>query len=216
MATHSLISDTVRWYRRNGTEQYEGDGLALYDRAAAQLTKRSEFARFLAGCIRRPEGRTLEIAAGTGLVSQVLHEELADVTFLDYSADALRVLRSRVGNTHKPARAVRASYYQQPFADGTFDTVICVGGYRYVEPGQEKVFWDENSRLLKAGGSLLCAQFKPRSVTMNGQELPQEVEGMQTVDSFAFDARIGGAIGFRAGTYEVMEYQPLPRHAEVQ
>src|SRR5688572_12014236 len=116
MAIHSLIGDTVRWYRRNGTDQYEGDGLALYDRAAAELTKRQEFALFLAGCIRKPGGKTLEIAAGTGLVSQVLQDELADVTFLDYSSAALGVLRNRVGTPERPARAIRASYYQQPFA----------------------------------------------------------------------------------------------------
>jgi ubiquinone/menaquinone biosynthesis C-methylase UbiE len=209
MATYGLVGDTVRWYRNNGTHQYEGDGVGLYDRAADLITKRREFAAFLAGCIRKPEGKTLEIAAGTGLVSQVLQGELDDVTFLDYSASALDVLRGRVGTEGRLPSIVQASYYDQPFPDETFDTVVCVGGYRYVAEGQEDVFWSENSRILKAGGSLLCAQFKPRFVSMNGQNLPTEVEGLETINSHEFDARVGGAISFRTGTYEVMEYQSL-------
>lgn len=205
---YGLVGDTVKWYLTNGTHQYQGGELSLYDRAALEISKRQEFAAFLAGCIRKPEGKTLEIAAGSGLVSEVLQQRLEDITFLDYSAPALNMLRDRVSSA---ARVVNASYYDQPFADESFDTVICVGGYRYVEPGMEQRFWSENTRIVRAGGSIVCAQFKPRFVTMNGLELPHSVEGLEVAGAYQYTPHVGRGITFRTGEYDVIDYTVLPR-----
>lgn len=86
-----------------------------------------ELERMLAGL---PAVRTLDVACGTGFLTQHL---TGDVTGLDQSASMLDVARTRV----PAARLVEADAFPLPFADGSFDRVFTAHFYGHLgEPAR--------------------------------------------------------------------------------
>jgi ubiquinone/menaquinone biosynthesis C-methylase UbiE len=166
--------DAIRWYGNNNNEQYYNPRkIEIYDEAAQLLTQREAFGQFLVDSIGADPGNLLEIAAGTGLVSSVLSNNYNGIVFEDLSSIALKQLQRRVSNGS--GYTVRASFYNQPYQTGSFDTIVCVGGYRYVQHDMQDTFWKETIRMLQPSGRLFFAQFKPRGIKMNGTTLHDTV-----------------------------------------
>jgi 2-polyprenyl-3-methyl-5-hydroxy-6-metoxy-1,4-benzoquinol methylase len=71
-----------------------------------------------------PDGPLLEVGCGEGFSSAVVRRGAAPGAFyaLDISVPALRVARTRIDG----GRWVGASALDLPFADGSFDTVVCL------------------------------------------------------------------------------------------
>ncbi len=99
----------------------------------------------------RPVARVLEIAAGTGVVTRKLASVLPEsvsIVATDLNQPMLD-LASEVG-TRRPVEWRRADAMQLPFADATFDAVVCQFGVMFF-PDKSKAF-SEARRVLGAGG----------------------------------------------------------------
>lgn len=200
------ISRAAYWYRKISKEQYIDGGLDVYDEAARILTDRQGFGKFLAEQIGPNPGRTLEIAAGTGLVSHVLRDKIPDLQYIDLSAEALQKLKSRLGNG---AVVFQADFLSLPYQQTSFDTLVCVGGYRYVNEENRGTFWREAGRVLRPNGRLFIAQFYPRMSRLVGSDIVKDLSiinhHFKLSNQRVFDTQIHG-IPLRSGRYLSFEF----------
>lgn len=95
-----------------------------------------------------PAATTLDVACGTGFLSQHLPGE---VTLLDASDDMLALAAPRMPT----ARLVRAEALPLPFAEASFQRVFSSHFYDHLEPVERKQFRTEASRV---GGELILVQ----------------------------------------------------------
>ncbi len=99
----------------------------------------------------RTLSRVLEIAAGTGVVTRVLASvlpERASIVATDLNQAMLD--QASVVGTRRPVEWRQADAMQLPFADGTFDAVVCQFGIMFF-PEKSKAF-SEARRVLRPGG----------------------------------------------------------------
>ncbi|MDX1647701.1 MAG: class I SAM-dependent methyltransferase [Longimicrobiales bacterium] len=99
-----------------------------WDRAAGTLDAggRGEHLRYGAykrHLFSRATGRTLLVAAGTGLDFKYLPPDV-DVTAIDFSHRMLRRASGRTSESAAPLTLVEADVTRLPFLDGAFDTVL--------------------------------------------------------------------------------------------
>lgn len=97
------------------------------------------------------DGSVLEIAAGTGAVTRVMANALpttVDITATDLSPDMVE-RAARVG-TSRPVTWDTADVMELPFADATFDAVVCQFGVMFFDP-KPRAF-TEIRRVLRPGG----------------------------------------------------------------
>jgi SAM-dependent methyltransferase len=114
----------------------------IFEPYAADLVKR---------LASRPATRVLEIAAGTGVVTRELASVLPErvsIVATDLNQPMLD-LASAIG-TRRPVEWRRADAMQLPFADGTFDAVVCQFGVMFF-PDKPRAF-SEARRVLGPGG----------------------------------------------------------------
>ena len=113
------------------------------------------YATDLAGRVAaRSPARVLEIAAGTGVVTRALAEQLpaaAEIVATDLNP-AMLATAEEVG-TSRPVRWQQADAMQLPFADGEFDVVVCQFGVMFF-PDKGHAF-AEARRVLRPGGAFV-------------------------------------------------------------
>lgn len=101
-----------------------------------------------------PAGRVLEVAAGTGLISQHLALAVAELVATDASEDMLSILRGRLADAGATNVEVRiADALALDFDDGSFDAVV-IGNLLHLL-ADPAVALREAARVLRPGG-LLC------------------------------------------------------------
>lgn len=99
---------------------------------------------------RRP-ARVLEIAAGTGVVTRRLAAALApDAAIVATDLNQPMLDQAALIGTARPVEWRQADALQLPFADGTFDAVVCQFGVMFF-PDRPKAF-AEARRVLTSGG----------------------------------------------------------------
>lgn len=101
-----------------------------------------------------PAGSVLEIACGTGAVTQELRKRLApsvDITATDLNRDMLSVAVSNMSGA-QVAFAV-ADAQSLPYADATFDAIVCQFGVMFFS--DQALAFREMYRVLKPGGRIL-------------------------------------------------------------
>lgn len=209
-----LVSSSLLWYLTDPKNQYHNSRLELYDQAAAQLTRRRDFAKFLVNQIGAIRGKTLEIAAGSGLVSSILQERLNNVVFLDLSSQALKLLKQKTFNSNNVPQIVNSNFFYDPFPSECFDQIVCVGGYRYIDEEHKSRFWNETVRILKNDGRLFFAQFKPRWFPVSGSLLEDKGNkfGIEIISSSQYRPKIDvGPIKVTTGCYELVEYRKIQK-----
>lgn len=112
------------------------------------------YAQYMAGLIRNYEGSMLEIAAGTGRLTQHIAERITGNGQLyasDINPDMLALARQRVN--HNNINWLVADATALPFKEASYDGVICQFGYMFVK---DKIkAYREAYRVLKPGGQLL-------------------------------------------------------------
>jgi len=102
----------------------------------------------------RPVSRVLEIAAGTGVVTRVLAAALAErVAIVATDLNQAMLDQAAAVGTKRAVDWRRADAMQLPFADGTFDAVVCQFGVMFF-PEKPKAF-SEARRVLRPGGVFL-------------------------------------------------------------
>ena len=137
---------------------------ASYDRVASVLSLGQDprWRRALVDAIdARPMDRVLDVATGTGMVAQALHDRYGcAVVGLDQSEDMLRVARTREG-VYEAIVEGRAEHL--PFADATFDHLTFTYLLRYVDDPAATM--RELVRVVKPGGRIAMAEFGlPRGI----------------------------------------------------
>jgi SAM-dependent methyltransferase len=98
--------------------------------------------------------RVLEIAAGTGVVTRALASVLPEnvsIVVTDLNQPMLDQAAAR--GTKRPVEWRQANAMQLPFADGTFDAVVCQFGVMFF-PEKSKAF-SEARRVLSPGGAFI-------------------------------------------------------------
>jgi demethylmenaquinone methyltransferase/2-methoxy-6-polyprenyl-1,4-benzoquinol methylase len=131
---------------------------ASYDRVASVLSLGQDprWRRALVDAIdARPTDRLLDVATGTGMVAQALHDRYGCVVVgLDQSEDMLRVARTREG-VYDTIVEGRAEHL--PFADATFDHLTFTYLLRYVDDPAATM--RELVRVVKPGGRIAMVEF---------------------------------------------------------
>jgi ubiquinone/menaquinone biosynthesis C-methylase UbiE len=89
-----------------------------------------------------PAARTLDVACGTGYLTQHLRGE---VTGLDASESMVEIARSRMPS----ARFVVGDGLSLPFGDGEFDRVFTGHFYDHLQPGERSRFLAEARRVAR-------------------------------------------------------------------
>lgn len=102
----------------------------------------------------RAQGRTLEVAVGTGL-NLAHYPPGVELAAVDHSPAMLERARARAEQLGAVVDLRRADAGALPFADGSFDTVVCTFGMCCVP--DERSALREMGRVLAPGGSLLLA-----------------------------------------------------------
>lgn len=101
--------------------------------------------------VSRTLSGVLEIAAGTGVVTRALASVLpAHASIVATDLNQAMLDQASVVGTKRPVEWRQADAMQLPFADGTFDAVICQFGVMFF-PEKSKAF-SEARRVLKPGG----------------------------------------------------------------
>ena len=99
----------------------------------------------------RSLSRVLEIAAGTGVVTRALASALPDTVSI-VATDLNQAMLDHASDvgTNRAVEWRQADAMQLPFADGTFDAVVCQFGVMFF-PDRSKAF-SQVRRVLKPGG----------------------------------------------------------------
>lgn len=136
---------TARWHR------YWDKQSGGYDRTMARVDR-----RFLGDSRRwacaQAEGDVLEVAVGTGL-NLPHYPDGVRLTGVDLSDGMLDGARRRAAELGHPVTLRQADAHALPFADASFDTVVCTLGLCAI-PDHEKAI-DEMVRVLRPGGALV-------------------------------------------------------------
>jgi len=165
-----LTTQAYCWYHsKNRHTQYTNGPMHLYDAAANSLTDRSTAGKLVTQLVGNPTGRILEIAAGTGLISQQL-ANLSQLTCSDVSQESLEVLRERVTT----ANILTADFTNLPFGYQSFEVIVNVGGFRYIT--DTKAYWEEMARITSSTGRVIIAQFYPRLSKLSGCDLRADTQ----------------------------------------
>jgi ubiquinone/menaquinone biosynthesis C-methylase UbiE len=144
----------------NTRYQLEGSAPQLYERETVSTLGRPlaeqmfEYVSLAAG------DRVLDAACGTGIVTRVAAQRfahLAQITGVDINPGMLEVARAHTPMTGIPIEWHQGDVGALPFADGSFEVVLCQQGLQFVpDPGATL---REMRRVLVPGGSLAFTVF---------------------------------------------------------
>ena len=138
---------------------FDGSVPAYYDRYLGPVLFESH-ARDLAARVTAPGvGRVLELACGTGRLTRALRAALpesAELVATDLNEPMLRHARAAASSVHAWAVADAEAL---PFADASFDRVVCQFGLMFVP--HLAVAFVEVRRVLRATGALAFSVFGP-------------------------------------------------------
>jgi SAM-dependent methyltransferase len=98
----------------------------------------------------RSPGRVLEIAAGTGVVTRNLASVLPESAIVATDLNQSMLDQASTIGTTRPVEWRQADAMRLPFADGTFDAVVCQFGVMFF-PERSRAF-SEARRVLRSGG----------------------------------------------------------------
>ncbi|MDB4892158.1 MAG: SAM-dependent methyltransferase [Gemmatimonadetes bacterium] len=137
------IADSDRDFRDSIAGVYDSHLVPLiFEPYAADLAKR---------LASRPVTRVLEIAAGTGVATRAMASVLPEsVSIIATDLNQAMIDQAMAVGTARPVEWRRADAMQLPFADGSFDAVVCQFGVMFF-PDKTKAF-AEVRRVLAPGG----------------------------------------------------------------
>lgn len=135
----------LRWQR-----YWDGKGES-YDREMA-FWDRHLFGDSRQWACSRASGEVLEVAVGSGLNLPHYPAGVA-VTGIDLAENMLAMARARAATLELGPKLLQGSAHDLPFADASFDTVLCTFGLCAIP--DHSVAIDEMVRVLRPGGRLV-------------------------------------------------------------
>lgn len=123
-----------------------------YDRQMGWFERRVFGMEHRSWACSQATGNTLEVAIGTGLNLPHYATNIR-LTGLDLSPEMLAIARSRAMDLRRPVELEEGDAQELPFADETFDTVVCT--YSLCNVPDEARTISEMKRVLKHGGLLI-------------------------------------------------------------
>jgi len=129
-----------------------------WDKEAASYDKQMQFFERLlspdsrAWVCGQATGKTLEVAVGTGL-NLPFYSADVQLTGIDFSPAMLNLARRRAEQLGRAVDLREADAHELPFADASFDTVVCTYGLCAIPDESRAV--SEMNRVLRPGGLLL-------------------------------------------------------------
>ncbi|MCC7282988.1 MAG: class I SAM-dependent methyltransferase [Acetobacteraceae bacterium] len=133
---------------------FKGSIPALFDRFGVPMLFAPYAGDLAARVGRLSEGRVLETAAGTGVVTRALLAALPEAVRI-VATDLSQAMLDHAASTIASGRITwqQADAQALPFPDGSFDAVVCQFGVMFF-PDKAKAF-AEAYRVLRPGGSFL-------------------------------------------------------------
>ena len=138
------------------------DGDAAFTDAVSRVYERvlvplifEPYASALANRLRGMDvSRVLEVAAGTGVVTRALASTLpSSVSIVATDLNTSMLDQAAAAGTSRPVEWRQANAMELPFADASFDAVVCQFGVMFF-PDKPKAF-AESRRVLRPGGIFL-------------------------------------------------------------
>jgi ubiquinone/menaquinone biosynthesis C-methylase UbiE len=136
---------TERWHR------YWDKKSGSYDREM-RMFERVLFGDSRSWGCSQATGLVLEVAVGTGLNLDTYPAEVR-LTGIDLSEEMLAIARTRAHELGREVELRQADAHELPFADASFDTVVCTFGLCAI-PDIDTAL-DEMTRVLRPGGTLI-------------------------------------------------------------
>ena len=167
---------------------FRGSIPQLYERYLVPLIFEPYAADLADRLASRPLTRVLEVAAGTGVVTRRLASGLPErvaIVATDLNQPMLD-LASAVG-TSRPVEWRQADVMQLPFADGTFDAVVCQFGVMFF-PDKPRAC-SEVRRVLRSGGVFLFNVWDRIEENEFADVVTSALEGLFPTDPPRFLAR---------------------------
>jgi SAM-dependent methyltransferase len=139
---------------QGGDKVFAGSIPQLYDEYLVPLIFQPYAEDLAARVAARKPASVLEIAAGTGVVTRELAKRLpASASIVATDLNGPMIERAQAIGTARPVQWRTADAMSLPFADASFDAVVCEFGAMFF-PGKVKAF-SEARRVLKPGGAFL-------------------------------------------------------------
>jgi ubiquinone/menaquinone biosynthesis C-methylase UbiE len=132
-----------------------------YDRSMGFFERRVLGSEHRAWACSQASGDTLEVAVGTGLNLQHYPAGVR-LAGLDLSTDMLALARKRAAELGRTVELREGDAQELPFADSSFDTVVCT--YSLCNVPDEARTVSEMKRVLKPGGRLILVDHIRSSV----------------------------------------------------
>ncbi|MDA8164475.1 MAG: class I SAM-dependent methyltransferase [Desulfobacteraceae bacterium] len=107
-----------------------------------------------------PGMAVLDLGCGSGMFRAPVEREGAHWTGLDLSFGMLAHGRRETGKDGSRARFVNGSGLALPFAEGTFDGILCVGVVNFHRPESVPRLLRETARVLRRGGTLVFTSIR--------------------------------------------------------
>lgn len=134
--------------------EFTGSIPQIYERYLVPLIFETYAADLAARVVRRNPSRVLELAAGTGVVTRQLAALLpAGASIIATDLNQPMIDQAAAIGTHRPVEWRQADAMRLPFADETFDVVVCQFGVMFF-PDKAHAF-AEARRVLRPGGAFL-------------------------------------------------------------
>jgi ubiquinone/menaquinone biosynthesis C-methylase UbiE len=106
--------------------------------------------------------RVLDIACGSGVLTEQFVRMGADVTAIDLTPKAVELTKKRLALYHLQAQVLEADAQRLPFADNSFD-FVCAWGCPMHMPDTERAI-AEMHRVLRPGGTFIAMMYHKNSV----------------------------------------------------
>ena len=123
-----------------------------YDRSIGFFERRVFGAEHRSWACAEAQNETLEVAVGTGL-NLPLYDADVRLTGIDLSPEMLSIAKQRAAESGQAVDLREADAHQLPFADASFDTVVCTYSLCNIPDPYRAV--GEMKRVLRPGGRLI-------------------------------------------------------------
>lgn len=144
-------------FTRAEVAQWDGQAPDYERRRAADARYRAGAAAVAREVGAVPGVRVLEVGCGTGMVHRGYARPGLEVVALDLSAESLRRLGRSLPDGY-PIRLVRGTALALPFADASFDVVVCANTVQHIPTDhQRRRAVGEFARVCRAGGQVVVS-----------------------------------------------------------